>query len=60
MILDEATSNLDLIAEKKIIETIKNLQNKVTVLITSHRDSMINIANKTLSFEGNGKINIKD
>ncbi len=60
LILDEATSNLDLIAEKKIIETINNLKNKVTVLITSHRDSMIGIANKTLFFEGNGKINIKD
>ena len=35
MILDEATSALDFNTEKKIIDDIKKLKNKITIIIVS-------------------------
>lgn len=41
LILDESTSSLDIETEKKIIEEIKFLKNKKTVIIISHRLSSL-------------------
>ena len=58
LILDEPTSSLDNESEMQIYETIKNLRNKVTVLIVSHKDNISKICdrvykldNKTLKIE---------
>lgn len=39
LILDEATSNLDLDTEKKIINTIKLISQRITTISVTHRDS---------------------
>ena len=41
LILDEATSNLDLGSEKHIINTLQNLHNKLTIIIVTHRINSI-------------------
>ena len=41
VIFDEATSNLDLMSEKKIISTINNLKKNRTIIIIAHRLSVI-------------------
>ncbi len=58
LILDEPTSSLDDDSEKQIYETIKNLKNKVTVLIISHKfniskicDRVYTLKNKSLEIE---------
>ena len=42
LILDESTSSLDLDTEKKILSIIQKLKNKMTIIIISHRDTVIN------------------
>ena len=54
LLLDEATSALDGETEKRLLENIKNLQNK-TCLIVTHRPGALEIADKVLNVE-NGKI----
>ncbi len=41
LILDEATSSLDLDNEKRILDAIERLQGKTTVLLIAHRVSAI-------------------
>ena len=41
LILDEATSSLDIVTEKKIMDSINNLKNKLTIIIVTHRLSTI-------------------
>ena len=43
LIMDEATSSLDIKTEKKIIKSILNLENKPTIIMISHRyDTLLN------------------
>ncbi|MCG8572751.1 MAG: peptidase domain-containing ABC transporter [Spirochaetes bacterium] len=51
IILDEATSNLDSIAEKAIHETIDKISNGVTTIIIAHRLSTIMRCNKIVVLE---------
>ena len=37
LILDEPTSSLDIMNEKKIIETIKNISKEITVIMSTHK-----------------------
>ena len=37
LILDEATSSLDNLTEKKVMEAVDNLTNKMTIIIVAHR-----------------------
>jgi len=55
LILDEATSALDVGNEKKILEAIKQLRGKYTLLIISHKPSILNFADKVINLK-NGKI----
>ncbi len=48
MILDEATSSLDSINEKKILESISLLKGKKTIIIVSHRDSSLSLCDRVL------------
>ena len=44
--LDEATSSLDIDTENKIINTLKNMIGKKTIIFISHRLNTLNICNK--------------
>ena len=55
LILDEATSSLDVVTEKKIIRSINQLKNKLTIIIVSHRLSTVENCDKIFLIS-NGKI----
>ena len=55
LIMDEATSSLDNITEKIIIETIRKLKNKKTIITVAHRISTIIDCDKIIQLE-NGRI----
>ncbi len=55
LVLDEATSSLDLKNEELIIETINSLKKKKTIIIVSHRPSTVKICDTVYKME-NGKI----
>ncbi len=46
LILDEATSSLDEYNEQKILESIKLLKRKKTIIIVSHRESTLSFCDK--------------
>ena len=58
LIFDEATSALDSETELKIIETIENLDRKLTVLIIAHRYSTLRSCNRIIKLDNVGKISI--
>lgn len=51
LILDEATSSLDDVNEQKIIESIKLLKGKKTIIIVSHRESTLSFCDKIYHLE---------
>ena len=53
LILDEATSSLDEINEKKILESIKQLKGKKTIIIVSHRDSTLSFCDRIMYLSKN-------
>ncbi|MFR4782270.1 MAG: ATP-binding cassette domain-containing protein [Pilosibacter sp.] len=53
VILDEATSNIDIMSEKKIFDELKKMGN--TVILITHKISNIEYANKILVLQ-NGRI----
>jgi ATP-binding cassette subfamily C protein len=55
LILDEATSSLDLDNEKRILDSIKHLQGRTTVLLIAHRVSAIQRAEMIYVLE-NGRV----
>lgn len=55
LLLDEATSALDPENEQNILKTIKELSKELTVVIISHRESTINVADRVVFLE-NGRI----
>lgn len=55
MIFDEATSSLDNNSQKEIMQIIKNLSNKMTIIIIAHRLSTITYADSIILLK-NGKI----
>lgn len=53
LVLDEATSSLDNVTEKSVMESIYNLKNKITIIIIAHRlDTIKNCDNIFLIKDG--------
>jgi len=48
LVLDEATSSLDEMTETEILDTVTKLRNMVTVIIISHKKSLLSGCNKIL------------
>jgi ABC-type multidrug transport system fused ATPase/permease subunit len=46
LILDEATSNLDPETERNLVETIRRLKGKTTVIAVTHREALLDIADQ--------------
>lgn len=55
LVFDEATSSLDGVSERKIMDAIKNLSGQKTILIIAHRLSTLKNCN-IIYFMNNGKI----
>ena len=55
LILDEATSSLDNLTEKKIMDSVQSLKRKKTLIIVTHRLTTVNKCDK-LFFINKGKI----
>ena len=53
MILDEATSSLDSVTEKQVLENLRKLTKK-TVIIVTHRPAALEICDRILSFTEDG------
>jgi ATP-binding cassette subfamily C protein len=49
MLLDEPTSNLDSLNEAVILKSLKNEAKEKTVLLVSHRQSTMRIADETIA-----------
>ena len=59
LVLDEITSNLDTKTENKIMEIIKNLKSKKTIIMISHSLNTINFCDKIFKLE-DGKVSSQD
>ena len=55
LILDEATSSLDTNTESKIVESINQLANKITIVVVAHRFETIKYCDEILELK-DGKI----
>ncbi len=53
LVLDEATSALDEETEREIVDTIRSLAGKKTILLISHRESTLAVANRCISIKAN-------
>jgi len=51
LILDEATSALDTLTEKKVMDNIQNLKDKITIIIVAHRLSTVKNCEKIFILE---------
>ena len=58
LVLDEATSSLDLNNEAEITKTISNLKGKKTIIIVSHRIKIVKNCDKIFRME-NGTLHLK-
>ena len=48
LILDEATSNLDMETEIKMVQTLKRIKGSTTILAVTHREALLEIADQVL------------
>jgi len=55
LILDEASSHLDVITEKKIHETLRSLPSEITIIAVTHRISSLNLFDRIIVMD-KGKI----
>ena len=46
LILDEATSNLDIHSEESLVKTFEQLKGKVTIIAVTHREALLRIADQ--------------
>ena len=60
IILDEATSSLDLDTEKKLIDTIQDIKSGKTIIIISHRASTLKICDKIYEIKDKKIYNFKE
>jgi ABC-type multidrug transport system fused ATPase/permease subunit len=59
LILDEATSALDEDSENAILKTISTFKNNLTIIIVSHKESVLNYCEKIYRLEKSGLFQIK-
>lgn len=59
LILDEATSNIDIKTEEEIIKSIIKNNKKITLIIITHRRNLYKYANKVLTLKKNYKYSLK-
>ena len=52
LLLDEMTSALDRASERKVIETLRQLRGKHTLVLVTHRHEPLEICDVVLSLEG--------
>jgi ABC-type multidrug transport system fused ATPase/permease subunit len=50
LILDEATSNLDVESEAKFVALLSRLKPEITIIAVTHRDAMLTIADQVVRF----------
>ena len=50
LVLDEATANLDSESERKFIQTLIRLKDKMTIVAVTHREALLGIADKVIQF----------
>lgn len=48
LVLDEATSNLDTETEGRLVETLSGLKRKMTLIVVTHRDQPLKLADQTI------------
>ncbi len=58
LILDEATANIDEKTEKFIVEYLRQLKGKITIIVASHRKYPLTLADQTIDLENERKQNI--
>ncbi|MCE9661000.1 MAG: ABC transporter ATP-binding protein/permease [Burkholderiales bacterium] len=58
LILDEATSNLDVEAQVAVVETVKHLKGSLTILAVSHQELLIDAADRIYRLAA-GKISVE-
>jgi len=54
LILDEATSSLDIKAEQEVMEVVKRLKGDKTIIIVAHRLSNLSICDRLFKFDSSG------
>jgi len=59
LVLDEATSSLDSITEKLILDTIQNLKGKLTIVLVTHKMSAIKSCDRVFEITGKKLIETK-
>jgi ATP-binding cassette subfamily C protein len=52
LILDEATSSLDVATEKAISETLRGLKGRLTIVLATHRSTLLEIADQVYRLDG--------
>ena len=55
LLLDEPTSSMDQGTEKKVVDSLKEISTKKTMLIVTHRNPILTMVNRVFVLE-NGKI----
>ena len=58
LILDEATSALDIVNEKAVIETIRSLKGKMTIIIVTHKIETAKMADKAIILDKGNVISV--
>tara|TARA_A100001015_G_scaffold310412_1_gene411756 strand:- start:7595 stop:9310 length:1716 start_codon:yes stop_codon:yes gene_type:complete len=59
LVLDEATSHLDEVIEKKVMESLIKSKNNYTIIMTSHNKKLLSYFDEAYEFSVNGLIKIK-
>ena len=59
LIFDEATSSVDVKTENEIIQNIYSLKNKKTLVIITHKESLLNGCNKIFRIKNRQLIKVK-
>jgi ATP-binding cassette subfamily C protein/ATP-binding cassette subfamily C protein LapB len=55
LLLDEPASYLDRVSDERLVETLRSLRGKTTVILVSHRPSHLALADRVFHF-GNGRL----